>query len=230
MWDRATAESSIYIDFEGFGRSSKNPMPHPHMLGAYQPKKPAKHSIFHTFCFKDEWQPISNGWSPNSEVCTLNKAIEKLLSLVQKEGGLLVYFSDHERAVIEKHCSAPLYENFIEGSLNVKLALKRMFNSNLAQDTNDGQTPRTLNEFMEYYMPGHRQMNTIIGAKGPADACRRLDKVCTSGLNWGAWAPTDKSLAKGLFSYNKGDCISTWKLAKRLANHNSERYVNLNGI
>ena len=70
MWDRETAESSIYIDFEGFGRSSKNPLPDPHMLGAYQPKQPEKKSIFHTFCFKDEWQPISNGWCPNSEVTT----------------------------------------------------------------------------------------------------------------------------------------------------------------
>ena len=230
MWDRETAESSIYIDFEGFGRSPKNPMPHPHMLGAYQPKQSDKKSIFHTFCFKDEWRPISNGWSPNSEVCTLNKAIEKLLSLVQEKGGLLVYFSDHERAVVEKYCSASLYMKFDEGSFNVKPALERMFNSNLAQGTNGGQGPRTLNEYMEHYFPGHRQVNTILGAKGAADACRRLDKVCTSELNWGAWADENKALAKALLNYNKGDCISTWKLAKRLANHNGERYVNLNGF
>ena len=221
MWDRETAESSIYIDFEGFGRSSKTPMPHPHMLGAYQPKKPAKHSIFHTFCFKDEWQPISNGWSPNSEVCTLNKAIEKLLSFVQKEGGLLVYYSDHERAVIEKYCSASIYKKFVERSFNVKPALRRMFNRNRRANANGGNAPTTLNEFMEYHMPGHRQVNSVVGAKGPADACRSLDKVCTSGLKWRKWIPEDKALAKALFDYNKGDCISTWKLAKLLANHNT---------
>lgn len=230
MWDKKTAESSIYIDFEGFGRSSKNPMPHPHMLGAYQPKKPAKNSIFHTFCFKDEWQPISNGWSPNSEVCTLNKAIEKLLSLAKKEGGLLVYYSDHERAVVEKYCSASLYKKFVERSFNVKPALRRMFNRNRRANANGDKAPTTLNEFMGHYMTGHKQVKSVAGAKGPADACRRLDKVCASGVKWRKWYSKDKALAKALFDYNKGDCISTWKLAKRLANQNGERYVNLNGF
>jgi hypothetical protein len=207
------ARNSIFIDFEGEGESRTNGLtPEPHMLGAYTPKYDIEKAVYRAFLFRENWKPVANGSGGQAIFMSLEDSLQKLIDAARMRGGYLVYFSDHERKVIEMHCPS-LYEAFMQVAFNAKPAIDRMYNRHHPQDT--GSRPDSLEGYARFYFPA---MTVATLKEGAAETCRKLDRWSADSQRWRAWKPKHKALAKSLLEYNRSDCRMTWKLTKRLAN------------
>lgn len=206
------AANSIYIDFEGEGRSPVNPLPMPHMLGAYWPKTKDSKACYMAYMFHKDWIPVANGCG--GEVADLAGTISRLAQKARRQGGFLIYFSDHERKVLEHHLPAPVYEEFISVAFNAKPPVDRMYNRTHPRQT--ASRPDSLAAYASFYFPHFNQPEVGISI---GDACRRIDATASLGLRWNGWPEPRKKLARKLVHYNRVDCILTWKLTKKLANH-----------
>ncbi len=208
------AVNSIYIDFEGKGRSGEDACPMPHMLGSYRPKTQENKAIYKAYLFNCSWRPVANGSGRKAELAQFGETMQAIIHEAHERGGYLVYFSDHERAVIEKHCPDWLYKEFLQVAFNVKPPVDTMFNQTHPNNTAD--RPHSLTGYVNFYFPGVAlpQLGATVGK-----VCAALDKSCAKSQRWRAWKPAEQQRARDLFEYNLSDCRVTWKLAKKLANY-----------
>ena len=207
--------NSLYIDFEGFGRSPRDPCPHPHMLGVYKPGLGVQAATYDAFLFRESWKPVANGSRGRAILSNLYEALDWILEEAESGGGRIVHFSMHEETVIETHCRE-FCDDFQAYSFNVKPPLDRMYNQIL---TDVVGKPHTLDEHMETWFPDY-DMTKLPG--GAADACRTIDKTAERLRRWKRWSDGEKSRAHELLDYNCNDCEATFKLATLLAFHQAK--------
>lgn len=210
---------ALYIDFEGVGRTADDPVPLPHLLGTYTPKAAVRTPKYLAYLFRLEWQPVANGVTKDAVVADFNKTIETLIGEAERSNRPLVYWSDHERAIIEAHCPT-LHERFCQMSLNLLPPVRRMINR-LGIVQPEQTPPSSLAEFMSLLFPQNTEISEI--TPGPAESCRRIDATRSANRRWRNWSTAQKELAIRLLDYNLADCRSTWRLARKLANHLATR-------
>ncbi len=211
---RNQADHSLYIDFEGVGRTSDEPKPLPHMLGCYRPKTNGRGAEYRAWLLNPAWTPVANGAGERVTVAELSKTIEFLIDEARERNGFLIYWSDYERKVVEQHCP-DRYDQFLDVAFNVKPPVDRVYKSTHAAA--DETRPDNLVGYMKYYFPKNTETGAI--EPGPADSCRRLDLICEKEHRWRNWGDKQKKLASNLLGYNRSDCRSAWKLTLKLAKH-----------
>lgn len=217
-------QRAIYLDFEGVGRSPTCPTPRPHLLGVYRPsEKASNRASYVAHLFRTEWKPIANGLSACVGPSDLCMTIGQLVDLAKHEERTLIYWSDYESQAVSNHCPNRSDE-FERVSLNLKPLVDTMVNRlGLADRLPEGR--RSLAGYMKVLFPRTTEMTSLNG--GAAEACRRLDRYCSTDGRWGAWPDSHKNVARNLIEYNKSDCRSTWRLAVRLAKHIASRGTSL---
>ena len=205
--DNEKLPNSIFLDFEGEGVID-GVAPMPHLLGVLRPK-----NSYECVFFKPSWRAPMNGSGGTARIDEFQRTIALLIEEVKKNNGLLIYWSDHERAMIELY-AGELIDDFKEVSINLLIPLRTLFNSRgrvLSVDTG-----KKLNDFLLTVYPNSQPVEEI--APGPAESCRRIDNYCEKLGRWRSWGQPKKDCVKRLLDYNHADCRITWRLAKYYVN------------
>jgi len=210
------ARQSLYLDFEGEGRSSLSHCPMPHMLGIFRPHPVRGGSgKYEAVFFNETWTAPVNGSSSRAHIAEFEQTINNLIALARERDGCLVYWSDHERHIVEQYAPKSL-EAFNEVGFNLLPALRKLKNKrNLMLDES---IDKVLNQYLNAFIPKRPLINEC--RPGPAEACRRIDQCTRRYTRWGRWPNPKKQYVLNLLSYNEKDCRATWWLAKKLGNIN----------
>jgi hypothetical protein len=97
------AKDALYVDFEGLGRRRDGTSPRPTFLGVLHK------SSYSGLIFEEELASRSRGSTgfpgPRMIRTDMNLAILELVEAAAAEDRLILYFSQHEKEMIEAHCS-----------------------------------------------------------------------------------------------------------------------------
>ena len=207
--------NAIYLDFEGEGKKRDGTVPMPHMAGFLRPNQKGKSGKYTCTFFRPNWKPVSNGIK-GAQCITFDELFSELLIELEEKNTYLVYWSIHEEVMLKEYLSDALYDRFAARLFNIHPMAKRYANRRRLFGSKESATKRTLDEFFAaMYQKRHPYPPFPLGA---AAACRRIDTACTGSRRWRSFSEKEKSYAEDLVSYNKGDCLSTWLIAKRLGN------------
>ena len=208
-------KNAIYIDFEGEGNSKNGARRMPHMVGTYVPNDESnKYSA--TF-FKVDWKPIDSGFrsSFNTSIQAFEEYFDEILEQSRTENRKIIAWSSHEEEVLKIFLNASLFRELTRSLHNLLPPTKRYCSKkNLRMD--DGLRPRSLEEYYALIFPNRADQPKLIN--GAAETCRRLDRCCTNKNRWSQFSEEQKQYARDLLAYNKGDCLSTFTIAKRIGN------------
>ena len=203
--------NAIYLDFEGKGMQHDGTTPQPHMAGFFRPNPTRNSGKYNCIFFKEEWKPASNGIS-KAECETFESCFEGLAKELLDNDIYLVYWTDHERDMMENYLSADLYHCLFPKLHNVKKPAQTYTNRRKLL----GDKKFNLeNVYAALYPNRSTQPRLSIGA---AESCRRIDKACAEHKEWEHFSDKQKDYVKDLVTYNKGDCRSTWLIAKKVGN------------
>lgn len=208
-------KNAIYIDFEGEGKSIDGTIRMPHMVGTYLPCY--ERGKYGATLFKEEWKPIDSGCrsSFNTSIQAFEEYFEEILQQSQTENRKIIAWSSHEEEVLKIFLNASLFRELTRSLHNLLPPTKRYCSKkHLRMD--DGSRPRSLEEYYALICPKRADQPRLIN--GAAETCRRLDLCCTNKNRWSQFSQEQKQYARDLLAYNKGDCLSTFKIAKRIGN------------
>ena len=207
--------NAIYLDFEGEGKKRDGTVPMPHMAGFLRPNQKGKSGKYTCTFFRPNWKPVSNGIT-GAQCITFDELFSELLIELEEKNTYLVYWTIHEEVMLKEYLSDELYARVAPRLFNIHPMAKRYANRRRLFGSKVSATKRTLDEFFAaMYQKRHPYPPFPLGA---AAACRRIDTACTGSRRWRSFSEKEKSYAEDLVSYNKGDCLSTWLIAKRLGN------------
>lgn len=207
------ARNSIYIDFEGIGKSKNEGKPLPHMVGVLRPNpEKGRGGKYHAVFFRDFWTAPRNGAWGKASIAGFEETIEDLLDEAEEKGGVIVYWSDYEGVSIEANAPA-LLERFENLSLNLLPPLRTIKNRRRMQL--DEEFSKELNKYLKAFYPSRNPIAEF--DPGPAEACRRIDKFSMKHKRWRKLGDRQKQYLRDLLDYNDKDCRVTWSLALRLA-------------
>ena len=208
-------KNAIYIDFEGEGNSTDGTIRMPHMVGTYVPID--ENNKYSATFFRVDWKPIDSGCksSFNTSIQAFEEYFDEILNQSQTENRKIVAWSSHEEEVLKKFLNASLFRELTKSLHNLLPPAKR-YRSRKNLRTEDGLRPRTLEEYYALIFPKRADQPRLIN--GAAETCRRLDRCCTNKNRWSQFSEKQKQYAWDLLAYNKGDCLSTFKIAMRIGN------------
>jgi len=207
--------NAIYLDFEGEGRRRDGTVPMPHMAGLLRPNQTGRSGQYTCAFFKQNWKPASNGITV-AQCVTFNELFNELAIELEKKDGYLVYWTIHEQLILQEYLSDELYARLAPRLFNLHPMARRYANRRRLFGPNKGAYRKTLEEF---FAAMYRKRNPYPPFPlGAAEACRRIDTACKNSKKWKHFSDKQKSYVKDLIQYNKGDCLSTWLIAKRLGN------------
>ncbi|NRP96190.1 hypothetical protein XMG59_002309 [Marinobacterium sp. xm-g-59] len=205
-------KNAIYLDFEGEGRKGDHSIPCPHIAGLYRPfLEGYKYSVLF---FKEAWKPVKNGHNVERDrIGDFKSLMTELIEEAEQEGRLIIFWTIHERTIIELH-APELLERFDRVGFNLHKPAKRFANKrNLLRDKDE---KKGLNQFLKLL----KKASPLIIACKPtaAEACRRIDNYSSKKRRWRLWTDEQKGVARDLIRYNKDDCLAVLKLARKLGN------------
>lgn len=202
---------SIVIDFEGPGRSPKDPCPHPVLLGALVPSLGGEPPRYYAWLLFDELLPMEKTRQLPGlrRVTALEDALEEVLGLASERDGRLAAFSIHEANVVRAHSAPGITSRFEDRFLNVKTLAERA-----ARDRGI-ETGATLEEMVRAFKPNLEPLPQV--EDGPAAACRALRKAGAASQRWKHWPLKAQTLARQLLDYNRGDCKAARMLLRSAA-------------
>lgn len=210
--------SAIYLDFEGEGEKLNGEIPAPRLSKIFRPHPTGKSGIYTPVYHNATWQPLINGVRPTGYHASLETLISSLVAEAKVNGSKIVYWSDHERRMVNELLPG-LLEEFEQHSYNLlpgARKLKRKFKKSLNKDE-----PKGLNQYLlAFSLPNSTVPNIHPGA---AESCRRLDKYCAANKRWRRWSDQQKAIARVLVEYNAKDCIGLYRLARKVCWHTSPR-------
>jgi hypothetical protein len=207
---------AIFIDFEGEGRSKAGEIKKPHMVGEFLPNQKGKGGKYHATFFRENWAPVKNGTFRESSIIEFSAYFENLADRLESEDCFLVFWSAHEETVMKKFLSSSLISTFENRFHNLHPVARRYANRRRAFGHDKHARGRSLEEFFEALYRKRKPMPPI--TLGPAEACRRLDIACAKHKKWKLFSSVQKKYAQDLLAYNRGDCQSTWLIAKKIGN------------
>ena len=211
------ARNSIYLDFEGEGKKRNGVVPKPHIAGLFRPNSKGKSGKYTCIFFKDDWGPVSNGIK-TGQVFSFNELFIELLEELEKKDSYLIYWSIHEETVLKKYLKIDVFKRVQPRLYNLHPLARRYANRKRIFGGTETARKKSLEDFfaaMYQKRPPYPPLPI-----GPAAACRRIDRACINQKKWWHFTHKQKSYAKDLIQYNEGDCLSTWLIAKKLANVN----------
>ena len=210
--NKEIVNNAIYLDFEGEGKKADHSIPCPHIAGLYRPYLNGyKYSVLF---FRDTWKPVKSGHNVERDrIGDFTSLMSDVIGEAEREGRLIIFWSIHERVIIERH-APELLERFDRVGFNLLKPAKKFANRRgLLRDTEE---KKGLNQYLKLLK---NAAPLIIACKPTAaEACRRIDNYASKKRRWRLWTDEQKSVAKGLIRYNKDDCLAVLKLARKLGN------------
>jgi hypothetical protein len=210
--NKVIVKNAIYLDFEGEGKKADHSIPCPHIAGLYRPYLEGyKYSVLF---FKESWKPIKSGHNVDRDrIGNFNDLMADLIEEAEQEGRLIIFWTVHERTIIEHH-APELLERFDRVGFNLYKSARRFANRRGLLRDNDEK--KGLNQYLKLLK---NAAPLVIACKPTAaEACRRIDNYASRKRRWRLWTDEQKSVAKGLIRYNKDDCLAVLKLARKLGN------------
>jgi len=208
--------NSIYLDFEGEGKKSDGTIPIPHMAGIFRPNIKGNGGKYESIFFNELWKPVSEGFYQYSKViCFEDYFIELLKELETKECNLIIW-TEHEEKILKEFLQNKTFEKIIKYIYNINPEARRYANRRNVFGIGVTARGKSLEEMYQALYPNRQPFAPI--AHGAAETCRRLDIACRTNKRWNSFNDRQKSYAKDLVAYNKGDCHSTWLIAKKIGN------------
>lgn len=214
------AKRGIYLHFEGRGRSSDDPRPLPHLLGALVGGK------FHQFVFHPRYGPLVRGAKVrlrrergNFEMSTLDEALSLLLERAEDQDRRLFAYSMDEQEVFNRHASpevaararAVLSDPESHRLVNAKVEVVRPWRLRIHGGRRTD--PETLEEYLKLIK---FKWPRGVEAK-PAKALRRLDDVVGRTQRWKKIAESDRQTWLALLDHNHYDCAGLRRLTRKAA-------------
>lgn len=206
-------DKSIVFDFEGFAPSfGQAGIPKPHFVGVYDLSKQGE-AKYCWYAFQPEWKPAVNGSRSPAELTVLAECFQHLLAQVKKNGGMLIHWSQHEHAALTEHLEPELLRALEPYLLNARKAAKKYLRKNGLVDSVVGLT---LADFYRLICPNQSPMFAF--PRGPAEACRKIDRACAKTQRWRNFSQLEQLLMHDLISYNKDDCLATARIVNKVFN------------
>jgi len=206
---------AIYLDFEGEGKKRDGSVPRPHMAGLFRPNQTGKSGKYTCVFFDQRWKPASNGIS-SAQCVAFNEYFAELLVELEQKDSYLVYWTVHEDMILEKHLTSTIYDGLAPRLFNLHPTARKYANRRRIFGIHESAKKRSLEDFFAaMYNKRNPYPPFPLGA---AEACRRIAAACASHKRWRHFSDKQKCYVKDLIEYNKGDCCSTWLIAKRLGN------------
>jgi hypothetical protein len=210
---------AIYFDFEGEGRSTKTKLSaQPHMVGTFQPNPTGKSGKYEAFFFKENWKPARNGIGNAALVVGFEEYFQSLFEFVSRGRIHLIHWSIYERVAMKAHLSNPTFNKIEPFLYNLLPPAKRYANKRRAFGVADNASKKSLEEFFAVLFRKKSPFPPL--ELGAAEVCRRIDKACQKNKRWSKFSVKERGYVNDLIAYNKGDCIASWLIAKRLGNAN----------
>lgn len=207
--------TAVYIDFEGEGQSIDDELKMPHMIGEFTPSLDrAKYSAVF---FKKEWKPLANGFgaSHNASVRLFEEYVFDLKSRAYQDGRKIVSWSSHERKILKYFLNDELFKE-IDCVLHNLLPPAKRYCARKRLRLEGDKRPKKLEEYYSLIFPNSApQPELQIGA---AESCRRIDRYCVRNARWRHFSDEQKRTSEKLLDYNKGDCRSAYKIARKVSN------------
>lgn len=216
----SAARKAIYIDFEGTkARPGTRTIPRPSLLGVLVDQQ------YTAYLLEEQFGPVTKavrgfkGSQIEGRVLEtdLNKVIRQLIQRAEAEGRLILYFSQHEQAVIKAHCDPDTSRDFRKVSANAKGLISKWAGTRPRQRKNHD---KGLDDYCR--LAGHPDwcaVPPVVGSRsGPAAAIRRLRKVFAKTRRWSQLKPEDQQLVRDFLKYNLADCWATRRLTTKAAN------------
>ncbi len=211
--NKDNCRQSIYLDFEGTGRTQENDCPLPHMAGLFRPNENGKAGSYEAIFFNSQWIAPKNGSSGKGSIEEFDKAINMMIDEANDKQSCIVFWSDHERGVIEKYLPE-LYDSFEKVGFNLLPELRSIKNRRNIEL--DESIDKKLNQYLKAFYPERQQISSF--NPGPAEACRKIDTCSQRSRRWSNWDDKEKQYVRDLLSYNEQDCKATWLLALKYSN------------
>jgi hypothetical protein len=215
-FDAETARCSIYVDFEGEGKNTRARYPLPHMAGIFRPDpERSGGGKYEAVFFREAWTAPVNGSSEQSRIAGFEETLAELIAEAKACNGCIGFWSEHELNVIKENAPG-LVDDFETVGINLLPPLRTIKNRNRWQL--DKSSGKGLNQYLEMFLEKRPRVGEI--KPGPAEACRRIDRACSTHGRWRNWPENKKEYVRNLIRYNKEDCKSTWLLGRKLGNMN----------
>ena len=212
----AEYRNALYIDFEGEGKKKDGTVPRPHMAGLFRPNLTGKSGKHTCVFFSPLWKVVANHFQKRAVIEDFADYFENLSLELNETKQHLVFWSIHEEMILKKFLPAKIFERLAPRLHNLHPIARRYANSRRAFGKNESAKGKTLEEFFAVLdQIGHPYPPFPLGA---AEACRRIDRACTKHNRWQKFTKEQKQHTDALVQYNRGDCSSTWLIAKRLGN------------
>ena len=212
----AEYRKAVFIDFEGEGRNKARELKLPHMVGEFAPNQAGKGGKYHATYFRENWGPVKNGAYSASSVLGFSEYFDDLALRLESKNSFLVFWSIHEETVMQAFLLPALLKRLEPRLHNLHPIGRRYANRRKVFGLGNGSRGRSLEEFFEALYPERYPMPPI--TPGPSKVCRLLDTACGRHRKWKSFSDVQKKYARDLFAYNKGDCQSTWLIAKKIGN------------
>jgi len=204
--------NSIYLDFEGEGRSRDGITPKPCMAGVFRPNTTGNSGSYNCVFFQKSWEAAANGIA-NAEQVDFDYFFSTLLMELKLKSGFLVFWTEHEKKMLEMFLPSELLKRIEPFFYNIHPPAKKYLNKKKLFDEGITATGKSLEECYAVIYP--RRQVAFELKPGPAETCRRIESACKNE-GWGRFSDTQKNYVKNLVKYNEGDCRSTWLIAKKV--------------
>lgn len=216
IFDSTIARNSIYLDFEGEGKSKKAGIPLPHMAGIFRPNPVSGGGgRYEAVFFRESWKAPMNGSSGKGRISDFCQTMEELIKEVSEKNSFIVHWSVYEYNVIEMN-APQILSTFDSISYNILPPYRKIKNRRkiVLDETNE----KVLNQYVSAFFPNRKLVSPP--KPGPAELCKRIDHFSDKYKRWRNWPTDKKQYLNDLLNYNEEDCRATWLLARKLGNMN----------
>ncbi|MEO2176448.1 MAG: hypothetical protein ABGY96_20400 [bacterium] len=208
--------NSIYLDFEGRKSIDGEDYPLPHMAGIFRPNANGKSGVYPVIFFKPRWKPAKNGSGKHAILADFNEYFSSLIEELDHQEKHIVYWTQHEEKMLEKHLSSNTFDNLRPYLYNVHPLAKRYANRLKKFGPEGTARKKTLEEFFSVLYRKRKPYPPL--KNGPSETCQRIDRACANTQRWRNFTERQKEYVKALLAYNEGDCRGTWLIAKKVGN------------
>lgn len=214
--------SSIYIDFEGEGKSQSGELKLPHICGVFTPNLTGSNGTYEAVIFKPSWKAAKNGMDRIAKIQDFNDFFGVLYKSCAQQKNNLIFWTVHEERICQTFLEKKIFKKLQPYFHNLHLPAKRYANSR--KIFGESSKKKSLEQFYQALFPNRSPQPSL--RLGPAEICRRIDRICEIKNRWGQLTDKDKGYVKDLIKYNKGDCRSTWLIAKKIGvTENNEQNI-----
>jgi hypothetical protein len=208
--------NAIYLDFEGEGKKRDGTIPMPHMAGIFRPNITGTNGKYESIFFNKSWKPIYNHFYKTSKSLNFEEYFKELLKELEYKKCNLIIWTIHEKMILEEFLQNKTFAKINKYIYNIHPDARKYANRRRLFGMDGTAKRKSIEEMLEALYKRRNPFPPF--PLGAAEACRRIDTACRRNTRWRSFSDQQKSYAKDLVAYNKGDCKSTWLIAKKVGN------------